>query len=140
MDFIRAQLTKIPRVIPVDLSRSTVLITGANSGLGLEAAREILISKPERLILAVRDVVKGDEARKLLAGANLSGAKIDVRKLDQSSFKSIQDFVAQLKGERVDIAILNAGSSPYVLALTWLLILTLVRRVEYKARHHKRWL
>lgn len=115
MDFIRAQLTKIPRVIPVDLSRSTVLITGANSGLGLEAAREILNSKPERLILAVRNLEKGNEAKTLLAEANKSGAKIDVRKLDQSSFKSIQDFVAELKGERVDIAILNAGSSQYVL-------------------------
>lgn len=142
MDFIRSQLTKIPRVAPVDLSRSTVLITGANSGLGLETAREILHSKPERLILAVRDLGKGNEARKLLAGANPSGAKIDVRKLDQSSFQSVQAFVAGLEGERVDIAILNAGSSPHnVLASTWPLTLTLCgRRVEYKVYHHSRWL
>jgi retinol dehydrogenase-12 len=109
MDFIKAQLTKIPKITPVNLSKSTVLITGANSGLGFEAAREILHSKPERLILAVRNIEKGNAARKVLENAKPSGTKIDVRKLDQSSLKSVQDFVKELEGDKVDIAILNAG-------------------------------
>jgi retinol dehydrogenase-12 len=110
MDFIKSQLTKIPKIIPVNLSKSTVLITGANTGLGLEAAREILHSKPERLILAVRNVEKGNVAKRDLERARPSGTKIEVRKLDQSSFKSIQTFVKELEGERIDIAILNAGT------------------------------
>ncbi|OAL45197.1 NAD(P)-binding protein [Pyrenochaeta sp. DS3sAY3a] len=80
MDFLRSQFTKIPHITPINLSHATVLITGANSGIGLETAREILRSQPKRLILAVRSLERGQ------AAAN------------------------ELKGQRVDIAILNAGT------------------------------
>jgi retinol dehydrogenase-12 len=109
MDFLKSQLTKIPLITPVNLSKSTVLITGANTGLGLEVAREIVRSKPERLILAVRNLEKGDIAKKDLDRAKSSGTRIEVHKLDQSSFDSIQAFAKELDGERIDIAILNAG-------------------------------
>ncbi|KAF7888169.1 uncharacterized protein EAF02_002710 [Botrytis sinoallii] len=110
MDFLRAQFTKIPKLKLVNLSKSTVLITGANAGLGLEAAREILLSKPERLILAVRDIEKGNVAKKELQNGKTSNTQIDVHKLDHSSFRSVQNFVKGLEGQRVDIAILNAGT------------------------------
>ncbi|TEY85262.1 hypothetical protein BOTCAL_0015g00510 [Botryotinia calthae] len=110
MDFLRAQFTKIPKLKLVNLSKSTILITGANAGLGLEAAREILLSKPERLILAVRDVEKGNVAKKELQNGMTSSTQIDVHKLDHSSFRSVQNFVKGLEGQRVDIAILNAGT------------------------------
>ncbi|EMR85851.1 hypothetical protein ACHAPC_007627 [Botrytis cinerea] len=110
MDFLRAQFTKIPKLKPVNLSKSTVLITGANAGLGLEAAHEILLSKPERLILAVRDIEKGDVAKRELQNRTTSSTQIDVHKLDHSSFRSVQNFVKELEGQRVDIAILNAGT------------------------------
>ncbi|THV49636.1 hypothetical protein BGAL_0186g00250 [Botrytis galanthina] len=110
MDFLRAQFTKIPKLKPVNLSKSTVLITGANAGLGLEAAREILLSKPERLILAVRDIEKGNIAKRELQNRTTSSTQIDVHKLDHSSFRSVQNFVKGLEGQRVDIAILNAGT------------------------------
>ena len=109
MDFIKSQLTKIPRMTPRNLSNSTVLITGANTGLGLEAAREILHCKPKRLILAVRNLEKGRLASTALDLSKPSTTQIDVQKLDQASFESIHNFVKGLKGERVDIAILNAG-------------------------------
>ena len=109
MEFIKAQMTKIPRVTPVNLSASTVLITGANTGLGLEAAREVLPSNPKRLILAVRSVEKGNMAKNYLEQGKSGTTKIEVRKFDQGSFASIQSLVKDLEGERVDIAILNAG-------------------------------
>lgn len=109
MDFIKSQLTKIPRMTPRNLSNSTVLITGANTGLGLEAAREILHCKPKRLILAVRNLEKGRLASKELDLAKPPSTQIDVQRLDQASFDSIRNFVKGLEGERVDIAILNAG-------------------------------
>ncbi|KAF1996430.1 NAD(P)-binding protein [Amniculicola lignicola CBS 123094] len=110
MDFFKAQFTKIPQITPANLSTSTVLITGANAGLGLEAAREILKSKPQRLILAVRNLERGQAAVKELSSAKHASTQIDVRQLDQASFASIKAFADGLSGQKVDIAILNAGS------------------------------
>ncbi|MCJ1246126.1 hypothetical protein MMC30_003331 [Trapelia coarctata] len=109
MEFIRAQRTRIPPVTPVNLASSTVLITGANAGLGFEAAGEVLQSKPKRLILAVRNMEKGNAAKAELEKAKDASTNIEVRKLDQQSFESVRSFVKDLKGERVDFAILNAG-------------------------------
>ena len=112
MDFFRAQFTKIPHLLPVDLSKSTVLITGANAGIGFEAAREILGSRPARLIVAVRDLEKGNAAkRSLAASGSVAATSIEVRELDQASFQSVRSFAKGLEGQRIDIAILNAGSS-----------------------------
>ena len=109
MDFIKAQLSKIPAITPVNLSACTVLITGSNTGLGLEAAREFLPSKPKRLILAVRNIEKGNEAKRELDKSKAASTQIEVRKLDQGSFASVLSFAKGLKGDRVDLAILNAG-------------------------------
>lgn len=94
---------------PQNLSNSTVLITGANIGLRLEAACEILHCKSKRLILAVWNLKKGRLASTVLDLSKPSTTQIDVQKQDQASFESIYNFVKELKGERVDIAILNAG-------------------------------
>lgn len=110
MDFLRSQFTKIPKLAPVNLSKSTVLITGANAGLGLEAAKEILLSKPERLILAVRNLERGNKARKELEHMKTStSTQIDVKILDYANFESVRTFAKELEGQTVDIAILNAG-------------------------------
>lgn len=42
----------------------TVIITGSNTGLGLEAARHIVDLGAEKVILAVRDVEKGKDAKR----------------------------------------------------------------------------
>jgi NAD(P)-dependent dehydrogenase (short-subunit alcohol dehydrogenase family) len=112
MDFFRAQFTKIPQIVPINLSTSTVLITGANSGIGFETAREVLRSKPKRLILAVRSLERGNTASSELAKVKSPSTEIDVRQLDQSSFSSVKVFAEGLSGQKVDIAILNAGESP----------------------------
>ena len=44
-----------------DQTGRTVIITGGNSGIGLEAAR-VLAAKGARVVLAVRNTIKGDEA------------------------------------------------------------------------------
>ena len=109
MEFIRAQRTRIPSITPANLTSSTVLITGANAGLGFEAAREVLPSKPKRLILAVRNMEKGNAAKTELEKDKDASTNIEVRKLDQTDFGSVRTFVKDLKGERVDIFIQNAG-------------------------------
>ena len=110
MDFLKAQFTKIPRITPTNLSYKTVLITGANSGLGLEAARDLLHSKPERMILAVRNIERGEAAAKELNQTKAPTTTIDVLKLDQESLESVHNFADNLKGKPIDIAVLNAGT------------------------------
>ena len=57
-----------PRSLAEQTGRSFV-ITGANSGIGLEAARE-LVSRGATVVLACRDTVKGQRARdQILRGA-----------------------------------------------------------------------
>jgi retinol dehydrogenase 12 len=63
---LRSQLTPLPPVYRVDLSGQTVVVTGSNVGLGLEAAKYFARMNPGNLILAVRSKAKGDSA---LAGA-----------------------------------------------------------------------
>ena len=59
---IIAQYTPIDPVLTADLSGKSVIVTGANTGLGLEAAKHFARMGPERLILACRSEAKGKAA------------------------------------------------------------------------------
>jgi NAD(P)-dependent dehydrogenase (short-subunit alcohol dehydrogenase family) len=79
----------------------TFVITGANSGIGLEAARA-LGAAGARVVVACRDTSKGERA---IAG--LDGS-FDVRRLDLADLASVRAFAAELEGD-VDVLIDNAG-------------------------------
>lgn len=136
MGFIRAQRTRVPQIVPTNLSNKTVLITGSNAGLGYEAARAVLPHKPSRLILAVRNLDKGDAARKELDKVKATSTKIETRKLDQSSFSSVRAFAKELNGERIDIALLNAGPLFPSRLLSVPLLTSTHRRLELFLHHH----
>ncbi|GAA5863120.1 hypothetical protein JCM8547_002804 [Rhodosporidiobolus lusitaniae] len=101
----------------VNLSGRTVLITGANTGLGLEAAIHYARLSPARLILAVRTVSTGEEAAsRIVSETPLSRDRIEVWQLDLSSFDNVVAFSRRCQQlERLDIAILNAA----VAGLKW---------------------
>ncbi|MFC5138181.1 oxidoreductase [Actinomycetospora rhizophila] len=88
-----------------DQSGRTFVVTGANSGIGLEASRE-LVRAGARVVLAVRDTEKGAQA----AAAIGEGARgtTDVRRLDLADLASVRAFVADLDGP-VDVLVNNAG-------------------------------
>ncbi|KAI1108312.1 putative short-chain dehydrogenase/reductase family protein [Nemania sp. NC0429] len=97
------------------LAGKTAIVTGANSGLGLECARQLLDGGLSRLILAVRDEGKGAAAREDLlttrpALQSAEAATVEVWHLDYASYDSIVRFAERAKGlETLDIVILNAG-------------------------------
>ena len=59
----------------------TVVITGANSGIGLEAARD-LVARGAHVVLAVRDVGRGERARASLSDGESSVVELDLADLD----------------------------------------------------------
>ncbi len=84
-----------------DQTGRTVVITGANSGLGLAASR-VFAGAGAHVVLAVRDVARGTDA-----AAGLSGST-EVRRLDLADLASVRDFARDLPGS-VDVLLNNAG-------------------------------
>jgi NAD(P)-dependent dehydrogenase (short-subunit alcohol dehydrogenase family) len=79
----------------------TVVVTGANSGIGRAAARA-LAARDAHVVVAVRDVEKGREAAAAMTG------RVEVRRLDLADLSSVRAFAAGFP-EPVDVLINNAG-------------------------------
>ncbi len=87
----------------------TVIVTGANSGLGEITARE-LARVGAKVILACRNTAKGDAA-----AAGMTG-DVEVRPLDLQSLASVRKFAAGV--DKVDVLINNAGIMAVPFAVT----------------------
>ncbi|WP_448554851.1 oxidoreductase [Thalassotalea montiporae] len=85
------------------------LITGANSGIGLQAAKELAIKGAE-VTLAVRNLAKGEAAIKSIRQSE-PNAQLQLVQLDLSDLHSVADCVTQLNqaGKTIDVLINNAG-------------------------------
>lgn len=71
------------RPTPALLTGRTVIITGANTGLGYETAILLAKLEPARLIIAVRDAAKGDKAAGEIAEkSGLARDQVEVWELD----------------------------------------------------------
>ncbi|WP_100444755.1 oxidoreductase [Glycomyces xiaoerkulensis] len=92
-----------------DQSGRVVIVTGANSGLGLVSARE-LASKGARVVMAVRDEAKGRAAAEAI-GASAPGADLEVRRLDLADLDSVRAFADRILADGLDpdVLINNAG-------------------------------
>ncbi|KAL8980982.1 MAG: hypothetical protein Q9205_004096 [Flavoplaca limonia] len=95
-------------------SNRTILVTGANSGLGFEAAQKFISLGAETVFLACRSISKGEAARsEICARTGCEQDRMRVMELDMSSWGSIREFVRGLREEvgdkGLDVALLNAG-------------------------------
>lgn len=111
LTFLKSQLfTRLPYPTS-DFSGQTVIITGSNTGLGLEAARHIVRLGAAKVILAVRTVAKGEAAAKdIIQSTNAKKNTIEVWELNLSDYKSVKAFNARVQAlERLDALIQNAG-------------------------------
>ncbi|MFT7120862.1 MAG: NAD(P)-dependent dehydrogenase (short-subunit alcohol dehydrogenase family) [Neolewinella sp.] len=86
-----------------------ILITGATSGLGKEAAK-VLASKGATVVMAVRNTQKGEAVAKQIS-ADFPNAKVDIRALDLGSLASVKSFAKVILSEydKIDVLINNAG-------------------------------
>ncbi|KAK4460085.1 short-chain dehydrogenase [Cladorrhinum samala] len=118
MGFLYSQLFKSLPVPSGSYTGKTIIVTGSNSGLGKEAARHVARLGPHRLILAVRDEEKGEQAKRDIesntTGVTLPPGTIQVWKLDMGSYESVKQFAGRVTAEldRVDAVLLNAGINP----------------------------
>jgi protochlorophyllide reductase len=107
-----------------DQSGRIALVTGANSGLGLESARA-LVSKGATVVLACRSLVKAEQARAQLlaetrpvessghggAAVDWSEARLEVLELDLADLESVRSGAQLLaaRHSRLDLLLNNAG-------------------------------
>lgn len=127
--FFHSQLfVKIPYPTS-DLSGQTIIVTGANTGLGktawqfprkdaevirilgLEAARHLVRLNAAKVILAVRTISKGEAAAADISSSlSTSKSRIVVWHVDLSNYDSIKAFAERVKSlDRLDAVIQNAG-------------------------------
>src|SRR4051812_36317838 len=92
-----------------DLTGKVALVTGANSGLGLETARA-LAAKGAHVVLACRGETKALEAMKAIR-EKVPYAKLEFLSLDLSDLATIRSAAAEfaMRHERLDLLINNAG-------------------------------
>jgi NAD(P)-dependent dehydrogenase (short-subunit alcohol dehydrogenase family) len=92
-----------------DQTGRTVIITGANTGLGFETAAA-LAGRGARVVLAVRNLEKGKQAAARITAAT-PGADVELQELDLTSLESVRAAAAQVRSDhdRLDLLINNAG-------------------------------
>ncbi len=92
-----------------DLTGKVVVITGANSGLGFESAKE-LARNGARVVMTARNLEKGERAQADIL-QELPDADLDLIQLDVGSLDSVRTFATKIKEkyDRLDILLNNAG-------------------------------
>jgi protochlorophyllide reductase len=93
-----------------DQSGRIALVTGANSGLGLETARA-LAARGATVLLACRSLAKAEQAREELLTAAASTGALDVLHLDLADLASVAAVATTVceRYGRLDLLINNAG-------------------------------
>ena len=94
---------------PELLKGKTVIVTGANSGIGFETAIEIA-KRQANLILACRDIYRGTDAVKKIIDLSFN-RNVKFRQLDLASLSSIRKFADIIKKEEQSLygLVNNAG-------------------------------
>ena len=92
-----------------DQTGKFAVVTGANSGTGKEAARR-LADAGARVVMAVRTVAKGEQARAEIL-ARHPHAQLEVRRIDLADLASVEEFADGLiaDGTPLDLLVNNAG-------------------------------
>jgi NAD(P)-dependent dehydrogenase (short-subunit alcohol dehydrogenase family) len=92
-----------------DQTGKLIVVTGANSGTGKEAAKR-LAAAGARVVMAVRTPAKGEQARIEMLAAH-PNAQLEVRRVDLADLASVRAFADAMiaDGRPIDVLINNAG-------------------------------
>jgi NAD(P)-dependent dehydrogenase (short-subunit alcohol dehydrogenase family) len=104
---LAALATCLPALAGIEPGKTTVLVTGANRGIGLEYVRQFA-SRGWNVIATAR---KPAEATELQALAKQNG-RIVVEALDVTDHAAVDALAAKYKDQPIDILLLNAGLTP----------------------------
>ncbi|KAG9310805.1 hypothetical protein JVU11DRAFT_8657 [Chiua virens] len=113
LQLIINQWSTVPPVEFVDLTGKTVLVVGANSGIGFEAAKHFARMNPSKLILACRSETKGNAALAEIA-LDTGSKACELWTVDLADFSSVASFAERFHREcdRLDILVMNAAMAP----------------------------
>ncbi|TEY86440.1 hypothetical protein BOTCAL_0008g00140 [Botryotinia calthae] len=115
LSWFRSQFTKLPYP-QKSFAGKTIIVTGSNVGLGLEAARHLVRLDAAKVILAVRTSSKGEQAKAAIEASVGRKGVVEVWPLDLESYDSVKAFASRAESlPRLDIVIENAG----VFAFDW---------------------
>ena len=107
---LHTQIVFKPPFPTTNFSGKTIVVTGANVGLGKEAMAHFVRLGAEKVICAVRSISKGEAAKAKIETETKRAGIIDVYHLDYANYDSVKSFAAQVaKLARIDIVVLKAG-------------------------------
>jgi retinol dehydrogenase-12 len=88
----------------------SIIVTGSNVGLGLEAARHFVRLNAGKVILAVRNASKGEDAARSITESTGRHDVVEVWELDLACRDSVKAFARRAQGlERLDVVVENAA-------------------------------
>lgn len=98
----------------------TIIVTGSNTGLGIEAARHFVRLDAARVILAVRNLSKGKAAASSIYESTQRSGVVDVWEMDLDSYASVQRFAARVNKEleTLHVVVENAGILSYSFSMS----------------------
>ena len=101
-----------------DFSGQTVIVTGANTGLGCQAATHITRLNASKVVLGVRSLDKGNEAKRGIEESTGRTGVVEVWQIDLGSYESVNKFAQRAQGlQRLDVVVENAGIGGYNYAI-----------------------
>lgn len=106
-----AQPLDLPIVLSEEACAGKVyIVTGANGGLGFEAAKHLVNFNSAKVIIAVRNVKSGEDAKSKIEQSTGKTGIAEVWELDLASYASTKAFAQRALGlDRIDALIENAG-------------------------------
>ncbi|KAI1479566.1 putative short-chain dehydrogenase/reductase family protein [Daldinia eschscholtzii] len=111
-EFVSEQRRDLPILATAEAcAGKTYIVTGSNTGLGLEAAKHLVRVKAKKVIIAVRNLKAGEAAKAEIEAATRNYGVAEVWHLDLASFQSVKDFTKKATEslDRIDGLIENAS-------------------------------